>query len=183
MDSAHTLPAGIFGLMAEFEDPKSLIKAAKRTYAAGYRQIDTYSPYPIEEAWEAIGHHDRRLSFIVLAGGITGLLSGIGLQFWVHSIAYPVNIGGKPLFSWPQFVPVCFELTILFAALSAVIGMIVLNGLPQPYHPVFNVASFERASRDRFFLMVESQDPKFDRQATADFLKGLNAIEVNEVEP
>jgi hypothetical protein len=183
METSHALPPAVYGLMAEFEDPKSLVTAAKRTYAAGYRKIDTFSPYPIEEAWEAIGHHDRRLSFIVLAGGVTGLLSGVGLQWWVHSIAYPINIGGKPLFSWPQFVPVTFELTILLAALSAVIGMIVLNGLPQPYHPVFNVPSFARASRDRFFLVVESEDPKFDRQATADFLKGLNPTEVNEVEP
>jgi len=183
METAHTLPPAIHGIMAEFETPKALIAAAKRTYAAGYRKMDAYSPYPIEEAWEAIGHHDRRLSFIVLAGGLTGLLSGIGLQEWVHLYAYPVNIAGKPLNSWPQFVPVCFELTILFAALSAVIGMIVLNGLPQPYHPVFNVEAFSRASRDRFFLVVESEDPKFDRQGTAEFLKGLDASEVTEVEP
>jgi hypothetical protein len=183
MDTAHTLPPAIYGLMAQFDDPKSLVQAAKRTYAAGYRRIDTYSPYPIEEAWEAIGHHDRRLSLIVLGGGVTGLLSGLGLQEWVSFLAYPVNIAGKPLNSWPQFIPVTFELTILFAALAAVIGMIVLNGLPQPYHPVFNVPAFDRASRDRFFLVVESQDPKFDRAATAEFLKGLHASEVSEVEP
>ena len=183
MDTAHTLPPAIHGLLAEFETPKALIAATKRTYAAGYRQLDTFSPYPIEEAWEAIGHHDRRLSFIVLVGGLTGLATGWGLQQWVHQIAYPLNIAGKPLNSWPQFIPVCFELTILFAALSAVIGMIVLNGLPQPYHPAFNVEAFARASRDRFFLLVESTDPKFDRKGTADFLKGLNATEVNEVEP
>ena len=183
MDTAHALPPAVYGLLAQFEDPKALVQAAKRTYAAGYRQIDTFSPYPIEEAWEAIGHHDRRLSFIVLAGGLTGLLTGVGLQEWVHQIAYPINIGGKPLNSWPQFVPVCFELTILFAALAAVIGMIVLNDLPQPYHPAFNVEAFSRATRDKFFLLVESADPKFDRQATTDFLKGLNATEVSEVEP
>jgi hypothetical protein len=183
MDTSHTLPPAIYGLMAQFDDPKALVDAAKRTYAAGYRQIDTFSPYPIEEAWEAIGHHDKRLSFIVLAGGITGLLAGLGLQEWVHNIAYPVNIAGKPLNSWPQFIPVTFEMTILFAAIAAVLGMIVLNKLPQPYHPVFNVPAFARASRDRFFLLVESEDPKFDRQGTADFLKGLNATEVSEVEP
>jgi hypothetical protein len=182
MRTASTSPA-IYGLMAGFEDPKALVAAAKRTYAAGYRRIDTFSPYPIEEAWEAIGHHDRRLSLIVLAGGVTGLLTGVGLQEWVHIVAYPINIAGKPLNSWPQFVPVCFELTILFAALSAVLGMVLLNGLPQPYHPAFNVESFARASRDRFFLLVESADPKFDRQQTAEFLKGLNAAEVSEVEP
>jgi len=183
MSVPRPAPPAVYGVMAEFDDPNTLVAAAKRTYAAGYRRMDTYSPFPIEEAWEAIGHHDRRLSRIVLAGGLTGLLTGIGLQEWVHQIAYPMNIGGKPLNSWPQFVPVCFELTILFAALSAVIGMIVLNGLPQPYHPVFNVERFARASRDKFFLVVESTDPKFDRQATAEFLKGLHATEVCEVAP
>ena len=173
----------IYGLMAEFDDPGGLVKAAKQTYAAGYRQIDTFSPYPIEEAWEAIGQHDTRLSKIVLGGGLTGLLSGLALQEWVHNIAYPINIAGKPLNSWPQFIPVTFELTILFAALSGVIGMIVLNGLPMPYHPVFNVPRFERASRDKFFLLVESADPKFDREQTREFLKGLNASEVSDVEP
>jgi hypothetical protein len=183
MDTARALPPAIYGLMAEFDDPGGLVNAAKRTYAAGYRKIDTFSPYPIEEAWEAIGQHDRRLSLIVLAGGLTGLLSGLALQEWVHNVAYPINIAGKPLNSWPQFIPVMFELTILFAALSGVIGMIVLNGLPMPYHPVFNVARFERASRDKFFLLVESADPKFDREQTREFLRGLNATEVSDVEP
>jgi len=175
--------APLYGLMAEFDGPNELVRAAKRTYAEGYRNIDAFSPFPIEEAWEAIGHHDRRLSFIVLCGGIAGLLSGIGLQEWVHNLAYPTNVAGKPLNSWPQFIPVTFELTILFAALSAVIGMIVLNGLPMPYHPVFNVPRFEFASRDKFFLLVEATDPKFDRQQTREFLKGLNPSEVNDVEP
>ena len=183
MATATMQTPAIYGLMAEFDDPTALVAAAKRTYAAGYRKIDTFSPYPIEEAWEAIGQHDRRLSLIVLGGGLTGLLTGLGLQEWVHQIAYPINIAGKPLNSWPQFVPVIFELTILFAALSGVIGMILLNGLPMPYHPVFNVARFERASRDKFFLLVESADPKFDRMQTLDFLKTLNASEINEVEP
>ena len=183
MDAAHSLPPATYGLLAEFDSPAQLVAAAKRTHEAGYRRIDTFSPYPIEEAWEAIGHHDKRLSKIVLGGGITGMLAGIGLQEWVHNIAYPLNIGGKPLNSWPQFVPVTFELTILFAALSAVLGMIILNGLPEPYHPVFNVARFEHASRDKFFLLVESADPKFDRAKTLDFLKTLDASEINEVEP
>jgi hypothetical protein len=183
MDTARTLPPAIYGLLAEFDTPTQLVDAAKRVYSAGYRRIDTFSPFPIEEAWEAIGHHDRRLSAIVLAGGIAGLLTGFALEEWVHTIAYPVNIAGKPLNSWPQFIPVMFELTILFAAIAGVLGMIVLNGLPQPYHPAFNVERFEHASRDKFFLIVESEDPKFDRQGTADFLKGLNATEVSEVEP
>jgi Protein of unknown function (DUF3341) len=182
MDTPMTT-APLYGLMAEFDGPNELVRAAKQTYAAGYRNIDAFSPFPIEEAWEAIGHHDRRLSFIVLCGGIVGLLSGIGLQEWVHTLAYPMNVAGKPLNSWPQFIPVTFELTILFASLSAVIGMIVLNGLPMPYHPVFNVPRFELASRDKFFLLVEATDPKFDRQQTLEFLKGLDASEINEVEP
>ena len=183
MDAAHSLPPATYGLLAEFETPSALVAAARRAYEAGYRRMDTFSPFPVEEAWEAIGHHDRRLSLIVLCGGIAGLLTGLGLQEWVHQVAYPINIAGKPLNSWPQFIPVIFELTILFASLSAVIGMIVLNGLPQPYHPVFNVPRFEHASRDKFFLLVESNDPKFDRQGTLEFLKGLNPSEVNEVQP
>ena len=183
MDAAHSLPPATYGLLAEFDDPTALVAAARRAHEAGYRRLDTFSPFPIEEAWEAIGHHDRRLSLIVLAGGIAGLLTGIGLQEWVHQLAYPINIAGKPLNSWPQFIPVTFELTILFASIAAVLGMIVLNGLPQPYHPVFNVPRFELASRDKFFLLVESTDPKFDREKTLDFLKGLNASEINEVEP
>jgi hypothetical protein len=175
--------APLYGLMAEFDDPSGLVAAAKRVYAEGYRNIDTFSPYPIEEAWEAIGQHDRRLSLIVLAGGLAGLLTGFALQEWVHVFAYPINIAGKPLNSWPQFVPVIFELTILFASIAGVIGMIALNGLPMPYHPVFNVERFERATRDKFFLLVEATDPKFDRAKTRDFLKGLNASEVNDVAP
>jgi Protein of unknown function (DUF3341) len=175
--------ASLYGLMAEFEDPTALVAAAKRVHAEGYRKIDTFSPFPIEEAWEAIGHHDRRLSAIVLGGGLAGLLTGYGLQYWVHAITYPTNIAGKPLNSWPQFIPVTFELTILFASIAAVLGMIMLNGLPMPYHPVFNVPRFEHASRDRFFLLIESADPKFDRTRTFELLKGLNASEINEVEP
>jgi hypothetical protein len=173
----------VYGLLAEFDTPAALVAAARRTHAEGYRKLDTFSPFPIEEAWEAIGHHDRRMSFIVLMGGIIGGLGGYGLEYWVHAMAYPINVAGKPLNSWPQFIPVTFEMTILIAALSAVIGMIVLNGLPMPYHPVFNVPRFEHASRDKFFLLVESTDPKFDRQRTLEFLKRLDASEVNEVEP
>ena len=172
-----------YGLLAEFDTPAQLVEATKRAHAEGYRKMDTFSPYPVEEAWEAMHHHDRRLSRIVLCGGILGGLSGYGLEYWVHAIAYPTNIAGKPLNSWPQFIPVTFEMTILFAALSAVIGMVLLNGLPMPYHPVFNVERFSHASRDKFFLLIESADPRFDRQRTMEFMKGLNASEINEVEP
>ena len=183
MAERPALSPAIYGLMAEFETPGALVQAARRTYEAGYRKLDTFSPYPLEEAWEAIGHRDRRLSLVVLCGGLTGTLTGYGLQYWVHAITYPINIAGKPLNSWPQFIPVTFELTILFAAIAAVVGMIVLNGLPMPYHPVFNVPEFERASRDRFFLLVEAVDPKFDRQKTMAFLNGLDADGVSEVAP
>jgi hypothetical protein len=181
MDAAHTLPPAKYGLLAEFDTPAALVSAAKRAYEAGYRRMDTFSPFPVEEAWEAIGHHDRRLSLIVLAGGIAGLLTGVGLQEWVHQVAYPINIAGKPLNSWPQFIPVIFELTILFASISAVVGMIVLNGLPQPYHPVFNVPRFEHASRDKFFLVIQARDPKFRLEEARRFLETLGPREVTDV--
>lgn len=171
----------IYGIMAEFPGPTELVVAAKRAYEAGYRHMDGYSPFPIEELSHAIGFHKTRLPLIVLIGGIVGCLTGFGLQYWVSVVAYPLNIGGKPLNSWPSFIPVTFEVTVLFAALSAVIGLIALNGLPRPYHPVFNVDRFELASRTHFFLCIESSDALFDREKTAEFLKSLNASEVNEV--
>jgi Protein of unknown function (DUF3341) len=180
----HREPAGptIYGLMAEFADPNALTEAARRTYAEGYRKTDAYSPFPIEPVWEALGVHDRPVSFFVLCGGIVGMIAGFGLCYWVSTIAYPLNVGGRPFNSWPSFIPVTFELTILVASFAAVISMIVLNGLPMPYHPVFNVPSFKRASQDGFFLTIEATDPKFDRGRTAEFLKSLGAKEVNEVE-
>jgi hypothetical protein len=175
--------ASVYGLLAEFDTPADLVTATRRVHAEGYRQIDTFSPFPVEEAWEAMHHHDKRLSLIVLLGGLTGMCSGYGLEYWVHTMAYPINVAGKPLNSWPQFIPVTFEMTVLFAAISALLGMIVLNGLPMPYHPVFNVERFARASQDKFFLLIESTDPKFDRSGTLELLKGLNPSEINEVEP
>jgi hypothetical protein len=152
-------------------------------YAEGYRKLDTYSPFPIEPAWEAIGANDTTLQKLVLAGGIAGCVGGFGLCYWVSVIAYPLNIGGRPFNSWPSFIPVTFETTILLAALTAVFGMILLNGLPMPYHPVFNVKRFSLASSESFFLTVEAGDPKFDRQRTLEFMKGIGARELNEVEP
>ena len=175
--------ASVYGLLAEFDTPADLVAATRRVHAEGYRKIDTFSPFPVEEAWEAMHHHDKRLSLIVLLGGLTGMVSGYGLEYWVHTMAYPVNVAGKPLNSWPQFIPVTFEMTVLFAAISALLGMIVLNGLPMPYHPVFNVERFARASQDKFFLLIESADPKFDQSGTLELLKGLNPSEINEVEP
>jgi hypothetical protein len=171
----------IHGLMAEFDDPTSLVEATERAHREGYRCMDAYSPFPIEELHDALGGQPTRLPLIVLVGGLCGFLGGYGLQYWSSVMAYPLNIGGKPLHSWPAFIPVTFECTILVAALSAVLGMLALNGLPQPYHPVFNVPRFALASRNRFFLCIEASDSKFDLERTREFLASLNPREVSTV--
>jgi len=168
--------------MAEFETPDQLLRAARAAREAGYRTMDAFSPFPIEGLHEEVGFHRTRLPAIVLIAGTVGALTGFGLQYWVSKISYPLNIGGRPLNSWPSFIPVTFEMTILFAALSAVIGMIVLNGLPMPYHPVFGAPRFAQASQDRFFLAIEAEDPKFDREETKAFLESLNPSAVSEVD-
>ena len=172
----------LYGLLAEFHSPHEVVEAAKRVKEAGYRHVDGYSPYPIEELCEALDLHRSALPKLVLLGGILGLLAGWGLEYWASVIEYPMNIGGRPVNSWPAFIVPAFETTILFAAGTAVFGMLALNGLPQPYHPVFNVPEFALASRDHFFIAIESRDPKFDREGTKKFLKGLGAHEVSEVE-
>jgi hypothetical protein len=172
----------IYGLMAEFHTPEELLAAARETYAAGYRRFNAYSPYPVEGMAEAVGFHHTRLPLIVLIGGIVGACVGFGLQYWGSAIYYPLNIGGKPLNSWPAFIPITFETTVLFAAFAAVLGMLALNGLPMPYHPVFNVERFALASRDRFFLAIEARDPKFDRQQSEGFLKRLSKYGVYEID-
>ena len=172
----------LYGLMAEFDEPTTLVHAARRTHDEGYRRIDAYSPFPIEELTDAIGFHHTKLPLIVLIGGIAGCVGGFSLCYWVSTIVYPLNIGGRPLNSWPAFIPVTFECTILLAALAAVLGMLALNGLPEPYHPVFNVPSFEQASRNKFFLCIEAVDRLFEEEKTREFLKGLGASEVNDVE-
>jgi hypothetical protein len=171
----------IYGLMAEFEDPTSLVTATERAHREGYRRMDAYSPFPIEELHHALGSKPTKLPLIVLIGGLIGCIGGYTLEYWSSVIAYPLNIGGKPLHSWPAFIPVTFECTILVAALSAVLGMLALNGLPMPYHPVFSVPRFALASRNRFFLCIESTDPKFDIDATRHFLDSLNPREVSAV--
>jgi len=171
----------IYGLMAEFEDPTSLVTATERAHHEGYRHMDAYSPYPIEELHDALGARHTRLPLIVLIGGLVGCLGGYALQYWSSVIAYPLNIGGKPLHSWPAFIPVTFECTILAAALSCVLGMLALNGLPMPYHPVFNLPRFALASRNRFFLCIEAKDPKFDLEGTRRFLESLEPREVSTV--
>jgi len=180
MEKKASRPA-IYGLMAEFDTPGELVKAAVSARADGYRKMDAYTPYPVEGLAEALHFRATRVPLITLLGGMIGCLGGYGMQYWVAAVDYPVNVGGRPLNSWPAFIPVTFELTILGAALAAVLGMLALNGLPMPYHPVFHVPRFALASRDRFFLCIEAEDPKFDRQATAQFLKGLTPREIAEV--
>ena len=171
----------IYGIMAEFDSPSDLVAAARRTYEAGYQKIDAYSPFPIEELAEAIGFHHNAVPLVVLIGGLLGCLSGYTLQYWVSVITYPINVGGRPFHSWPAFIVVTFEMTILFAGLAAVLGMLALNGLPMPYHPVFNVPRFAFATKDRFFLMVFSTDPKFNAVDTRRFLEGLSPRSISEV--
>jgi hypothetical protein len=180
---ARSRPHTIYGLMAEFDTPTALVAAARHAHAAGYRRMDAYTPFPIEELSEALGQPPSRLPFVVLIGGLVGCLGGFALQYWTSVIAYPVNVGGRPLNSWPSFVPVTFETTILAAALVAVLGMLAMNGLPMPYHPVFNVPRFALASRNRFFLCIEARDPGFDLAATRRLLEELDAREVSVVEP
>ena len=171
-----------YGLMAEFDNPTDAVAAARAVREEGYRRIDAFSPYPVEELSEAIGAHHTRMPLIVLIGGIVGLIGGFGMQWYLSVINYPLNVGGKPLNSWPAFIPITFETTVLCAALAGIFGMLALNGLPEPYHPVFNVPNFALASRDSFFLLVESRDERFDRAQTAAFLRTLGPREVTDVE-
>jgi len=172
----------LYGLLAEFHSPAEVVAAARRVKEQGYRRVDGYSPYPIEELSEALHFHHSPLPAMVLAGGIVGLLAGFGLEYWAAVVEYPMNIGGRPFFSWPAFIPPAFETTILFAAGTAVLGMLAINGLPEPYHPVFNVPGFALATRDKFFICIEARDPKFELETTRAFLRSLGASEVSEVE-
>jgi hypothetical protein len=172
----------LYGMMAEFETPTELVHAARAAREAGYRKIDAFSPFPVEELDDVLDLHDRRLPLLVLIGGVLGGLAGYALQYWTSVHAYPLNVGGRPLHSWPSFVPVTFEMTILGAALSVVLGMLAVNGLPMPYHPVFNVPRFALSSRDRFFLCIKATDPLFDRDGTRRFFVRLVPRQVSEVE-
>ena len=180
----HTEPdePEVYGLMASFPDGDALIAAAERVRDAGYVKTDAYSPFPIEGLTEALGAPHTKLSILVLLGALVGGISGFLMQYWMEAIDYPKNVGGRPYDSWPAFIPATFEMTILIGSFTAVIGMFVLNGLPQPYHPVFNVPQFRTASRDGFFICIESTDAKFDSDETRRFLESLNPIGVYEVE-
>ena len=169
----------LHGVMAEFDSGQALVDAARKTMAQGFTRVEAYSPVPIEDLNTIIHKSRTVLPKLILAGGLTGMATGFGLQYWAQVIEYPMNIGGRPLASWTTFIVPSYELTILFSALTAAIGMIVLNGLPQPYHPVFNVDRFSLASSDKFFLVIESTDPKFG-DAT-NFLHGTGAKGVYDV--
>ena len=172
----------LHGVMAEFDTAQEILDAARKTMAQGFTRLEAYTPVPIEDLNTIIHKTRTVLPKLVLAGGLTGMATGFALQYWASVIEYPMNIGGRPQASWTTFIVPSYELTILFSALSAAIGMIVLNGLPQPYHPVFNVERFAMASSDKFFLVVESADPKFDQQATAEFLRSTGAKGVYDVD-
>ncbi|MCC7163018.1 MAG: DUF3341 domain-containing protein [Anaerolineae bacterium] len=176
-------PLALYGVMAEFETPEALVKAARRVREEGYRAVDAFAPFEIEELGDVLHARNVGLPLIVLGGGVTGLVTGFALQYWTTVIDYPLDIGGRPLASWPAFVPVSFELTILFASFAALLGMLALNHLPMPYHPVFNVPRFGRASQDRFFLLIEARDRFFRHATTRKLLEELGAYEVSDVEP
>jgi hypothetical protein len=171
----------IYGLMAEFANPTDLVLAARRAHEAGYRRMDGYSPFPVEELSDAIGFHKDNVSLVVLIGGLVGGSIGYLMQWWISAISYPINVGGKPYHSWPAFIVVTFEMTVLFAGVAAVLGMLALNGLPMPYHPVFHSSRFAFATRDRFFLCIEARDPLFDRVQTMNFLRSLSPNDVAEI--
>jgi hypothetical protein len=171
----------LYGLLAEFDSATAIVDAAREARAAGYVKVDAYTPFPIHELDDALRLPRTKLPWIVFGGGLTGMLAGFALQYWASAIEYPMNVGGRPYASWPAFVVPAYETTILFAAITAVVGMILLNGLPQPYHPIFNAPNFSNATADRFYLCVEAADPRFDMSATRQFLQGLKPLGVTDV--
>lgn len=183
MKANNTQQSNLYGLMAEYDGPQELMAATAAAHVLGYRAMDAYSPFPIEGMAEMLHEHKNRLPKLVLIGGIVGAVLGFGFQYYAAVIDYPMNVGGRPFNSWPSFIPITFEVTILIAAFTAVLGMFALNGLPQPYHPVFNVERFAHASRDRFFLCIEATDPRFNLEETKKFLESTHTLGVYEVEP
>jgi hypothetical protein len=172
---------GLYGVIGEFSDAQSLLDAANAARKAGYTDTDAFSPFPIHGLAEAVGFHKSRLSIVVLIMGILGGLGGFFMCWYANVVAYPLNIGGKPYNSWPAWIPITFECAILLAAFGAVFGMLALNGLPMPYHPVFNVRRFDQASRDKFFLVIQARDPKFKLDEVRDFFDTLNPREIVDV--
>ena len=185
-DAAHAAPApherDLYGLVAEFDAVEQLEDAAEKAYAEGYRTMDAYTPYPVEGLDEKLGMRPTRLGWIVLAAGIAGALGGFFLQWYANVVFYPLNIGGKPLNSWPNFIVITFEVTVLLSSFAAGLFMIARNGMPRGYHPIFNTPNFEAATRDRFFLCIESRDERFDTSRTRTFLEALEPLRVSEVE-
>jgi hypothetical protein len=179
--ATHSEEPKVHGMIAEFDDPDQLVEATAKAYKAGYRQMDAYSPFPIHGLAEAMGVHKTAVAPITLMGGLTGAAAGFTMQWFASTVHYPYDIGGKPFNSWPSFVPIMFELTILFGAFAALGSMLLLNGLPMPYHPIFNAKRFERASSDGFFLCIERGDRQYDPEKTKAFLSGLGPVEVSEV--
>jgi len=171
----------VWGVVAMFHEPAELLRAAHRVREAGYRRIEAYTPFPVEGLPEALGFRRTKIPLLVLCAGFGGAAAGYFMEWFAMAIWYPLNVGGRPLNSWPLFIPITFELAVLVGGLTAALGMLALNGLPMPYHPLFNVPSFARATQDRFFLAVEGRDPRFDRRRTAELLLGLGAMEVSEV--
>ncbi len=182
MSATHeATSSGTYGLIAEFRDPEPLLDAAKQAYRAGFRHMDAYTPYPVEGLAQAVGFRKNGVAPLVFIGGVLGAIGGFAMQHIASVIHYPYDVGGKPFFSWPAFIPVTFELMVLVAAFACFGGMLALNGLPRPHHPVFNAKRFERASNDRFFLCIEAADPHYDPERVRAFLEGLGAVEVSEV--
>ncbi len=177
---AQTAPA-LYGIVAEFNTPDEVVRAARKARKEGYSAMDAYTPFPVHGLDEAIHFEDNRIKWMIFLMGLLGGGFGLWLIWWINTTEYPMNVGGRPLFSWPSFIPVTFECTVLFASLTAFFGMLALNGLPQPHHPIFNAENFERCSQDKFFLCIEACDPKFDAVETASFLETLHAENVSEV--
>ena len=180
-DHGHHTEPETHGMIAEFDDPDTLLHAAEAAFKAGYREMDAYTPFPVHGLSEAIGFKKTYVSLITLIGGLTGAATAFAMQYIASVLHYPYDIGGKPFNSWPSFMPIGFELTILFGAFSALGSMLILNGLPRPHHPIFNAKRFARASSDGFFLCIEKADAQYDAGDTRAFLESLNPVEVSEV--
>ena len=171
----------VYGVMAEFDTADKLVEATQKATDAGYTLMDGYSPYPVGGVADAMKYEKSEMAPLMFIGGLLGATAGFIMQYWTNGVGYPINVGGRPFMSWPSFIPITFELMVLTTALSGVFGLFISCGLPQPYHPVFHVPQFVRASCDRFFLCIEARDPKFEMNAVKDFMNGLQALSVAEV--